>query len=531
VAQGNGLPRWFLKTSLVLLMTVVGPVLARAQAADPPPDTPKHTMDDAIGDLQQQVRELREAVAEVRAEAAQYRAETKALRRELEAARGQISAAQPSAPTSAYQTEPAATESTAPMVISTSAKLEDRVTALEDSSRLLSSKVDDQDQTKVESASKYKVRLSGIVLMNLFSNRGSTENQDFPTWAIPSSSPSSPNGNFGATVRQSQIGLEVFGPRLAGARTTGNLQFDFAGGFPGTVDGVNFGLMRMRIGTVRMDWEHTSIVAGQDAIFFSPLTPTSYASLAVPAFSYAGNLWGWTPQVRVEHRFTLAGDQSILLQGGILDNLTGETPPYPVRVPQAGERSGHPAYATRVAWTRQLYGQPLTLGAAGYYSRQDWGLERYGDGWAGAADLQVPLAPRVTLTGEFYRGRGIGGLGGGIGRSIVYNGDPSNPFTQIRALNAIGGWSQLKLRAHPKLEFNGAVGVDNPYAADLRGFTVGQSYIDPSLSQNRSALVNFIYKPRSNLLFSSEFRHLKTYTVQGSNQTAEQINMMMGILF
>src|ERR1039458_6979416 len=42
--------------------------------------------------------------------------------------------------------------------------------SLEEEYQLLSGKVDDQYQTKVESASKYRVRLSGIVLMNLASN-------------------------------------------------------------------------------------------------------------------------------------------------------------------------------------------------------------------------------------------------------------------------------------------------------------------------------------------------------------------------
>ena len=91
-------------------------------------------------------------------------------------------------------------------------------------------------------------------------------------------------------------------------------------------NGVNFGLVRLRIASMRMDWNNTSIVAGQDNAFFSPLSPTSFASLAVPAFSYAGNLWGWIPQVRIEHRFDLSEGQSITLQGGIMDNVTGELP-------------------------------------------------------------------------------------------------------------------------------------------------------------------------------------------------------------
>lgn len=527
--QGNGLPRWIRNTVAVWLLLSGGSLAVWAQSPAPPDPA----MTDAIGELQKQVRELREAVAEVRSEAAQYRAETQALRRELDATRNQLALS--SVPPVQTPELPPATQSAETEPVSSSkpsASLEDRVAALEDNSQLLSAKVDDQQQTKVSSASKYHMRLSGIVLMNLFSNRGLTDNQDIPTWAIPTFGPNSPDGDFGATLRQSEIGLEVFGPRVAGARTTGNLQFDFAGGFPSAVDGVNLGLVRLRIGTMRLDWNRTSVVVGQDGVFFSPLTPTSFASLAIPAFSYAGNLWGWIPQARIEHRFDLPGDQSIMLQGGILDNVSGEPPPYPVnRVPQAGERSGQPAFATRVSWTRQLFGQPLTLGVGAYYSRQDWGGERYNDGFAGTADWQMPLTSRLILSGEFFRGRGLGGLGGGVGRSVIFSTDPSDPTARLRALNSIGGWSQLKLRATAKLEFNGAFGVDNPFAADLRVFPNGQSYNPGSLSQNRSALINFIYRPRSNLLFSSEFRHLKTYQIWGTDATAEQINLMMGILF
>ena len=170
-------------------------------------------------------------------------------------------------------------------------------------------------------------------------------------------------------MRQSLLGLEVFGPTLGRAKTRGDIQFDFFGGFPATLDGVTAGLVRLRTATVHFDWARTSIVAGQDTPFFSPLSPTSLASLAYPAFSYSGNLWTWTPQLRVERRLALSGDSSLLVQGGILDSLTGQ-PPYDqsYRSPQAGERSGQPAYATRLAWTRTAFGRPLTVGASGYYA-------------------------------------------------------------------------------------------------------------------------------------------------------------------
>ena len=202
-----------------------------ATPAAPPIDA----MTDAVRQLQDEVRELRNAVVELRSEAGQYRAETEQLRKELEA-RGPATEA-------LAANSGSATSATAPLT--------ERVTSLEESSELLTSKVDDQYQTKVEAASKYRLRLSGIVLLNLFSNRGYLDAQDVPTWAIPEI-PNVSGQTFGATVRQSEIGLEVFGPNFAGARTSGNLQLDFAGGSPHLPNGVNFGQARLRIASMRL---------------------------------------------------------------------------------------------------------------------------------------------------------------------------------------------------------------------------------------------------------------------------------------
>ena len=79
---------------------------------------------------------------------------------------------------------------------------------------MLSGKLDDQYQTKVESASKYRLRISGIVLMNLFSNQGTVDSADLPTLAYARPAGGS-GGSFGATLRESEIGFEVFGPQVA----------------------------------------------------------------------------------------------------------------------------------------------------------------------------------------------------------------------------------------------------------------------------------------------------------------------------
>jgi regulator of replication initiation timing len=481
------------------------------------------SLSETVKELQAQIRELRAAVDEVRTEARQYRAETTELRKELAAVRGTRDGAAPetAAPSSAVagQTESATT------------RKQERAASLEEQYQMLAGKIDEQYQTKVESASKYRVRLSGIVLVNLFGNQGTVDNIDFPA-VVYDRAPGSSDGSFGASLRQSQIGLEVFGPQVAGARTKADIQFDFAGGFSRVPNGVNAGLLRLRTGTIHFDWGRTSVVAGQDGVFFSPQSPTSFATLAEPALSYAGNLWAWVPQVRVEHRFSTGEESTLLVQGGILDGQSGEAPQLSgYRQPLAGERSRVPAFASRVAWSRTIFGQPLRVGAGGYYGRQDYGFGRNVDAWAGTADWELPLGRQFSLSGELYRGRALGGVGGGIWRSVLFSGDPGAIDTQVRALNTAGGWAQLEYRATSKLEFHGAFGEDAPYRADLRAFPSPQAYGDPTLTKNQGTLLNVIYRPRSDLLLSAEYRHLKTYTSDNGTYSADHVNLTMGVLF
>jgi hypothetical protein len=483
--------------------------------------------DPAIRELQDQVRQLQVLVEEMRAENAQSRVEMHQLRQDLQATRTLLQ--QPAAATGSEIATQAVPESDTAAAVEPSTRLEQRVQKLEESTSLIGSKIDEQYQTKVETASKYRARLHGIVLMNAFRNVGGSDSLDFPNYSQPVRNFVS-RATVGATLRQSEIGLEIFGPNVAGAKTSADVQFDFAGGFPATGNGVNFGIVRLQTASVRFDWDHTSVVAGQDSLFISPLSPTSFASLATPTFAFAGNLWGWTPQLRAEHRFSVSDQQTITVQAGILDNLDWEFNYSSFdRTPQAGEMSGQPAYAFRTAWSRPVQRHPLSVGVAGYYGRQDWTWGRYVDAWAGMADWQVPILPRIQLSGEFYRGRGIGGLGGGIGTSVVFSG--SAPYSPLRGVDTAGGWAQLKFQLTPKLEFNGVVAQDDAFTAEIRGFATDRNNSGLIIGRNRGTLGNVVFRPRSDLVFSAELRRLRTFPVYSSSTSTNQVNLSIGILF
>jgi hypothetical protein len=517
----------------------------RAQNAPTGNDPADPSLAETVRQLQEQVKELRSVVADLRSESEHYRAETHELREELHAVVTQMPASTKPAPLQVVQTaqaeavqdsqatQPRADQDAAPSPANPSPS-ESRLAKLEEQYDLLTGKIDDQYQTKVESRSKYKMRLSGLVLMNLFSNRGGVLNSDVPG-QVDDPDPLGRSNSTGFSLRQSQIGLEVFGPGLAGARTRGDLQADFAGGFQYAPNGVTLGLLRLRTATVHLDWPHTSIVAGQDAPFFSALSPTSFATLAEPALSYAGNLWTWIPQIRVERRLEVSENSHFTLQGGILDGLTGETPRYGYgRTPQAGEYSRQPGYAGRVAWSHEFAGQPFTIGGGGYYSRQNWGFGRNVNAWAGTLDWTIPFGKLVGLSGEFYRGQALGGLGGGSYQSAIFNWNPTDPTSAARGLDTIGGWAQLKLRPSSKVEFNLAAGQDNPFADQIRSYPYsqyGSGVGQGPAARNQSGLFNIIYHPRSDVVLSAEYGHISTYQIDNNRYTADRFSLVMGILF
>jgi hypothetical protein len=549
--QGQGILKSILKFCAPSVFLLVCAVAARGQevrsAASSSPSTSAESAEGPsdvralaglVRDLQAEVQALNSQLGDLRSEQVRASAEARDLRHELEAMKAQGTPA-PGGPLNPYAAPSASGPSTqqvasAPSTVSPGPQnTEDRVAKLEEDQQVLEGKVNDQYQTKVESGSKYRLRLSGIVLLNLFENRGTVDNIDFPEVAESreSQEPNASPGTFGGSLRQSQIRLQAFGPDVAGARTSADVTFDFAGGFADAPNGAAMGIVRLRTGTVRFDWNNTSIIAGQDRLFFAPLAPTSLASLAVPALSYAGNLWAWMPQVRIEHRIVLSETSSLSIQGGILDNLTGDNPPDPYdRYPTWGEESGQPAYAARVAWTHRLFGQDFTAGIGGYYGRQDWGFSRGVDGWAGTADLTLPLGKRWEFTGAFYRGRALAGLGGGIGQSVLLNGSFINPATTFRGLDSMGGWAQLKFKVKSNFEINGAFGSDNPFARELRQYNSNTIY-PGAYTRNLSPLVNFIYQIRSDILISTEYRYLRSTVLDSGSVSANHVSLSLGYIF
>ena len=125
----------------------------------------------------------------------------------------------------------------------------------------------------------------------------------------------------------------------------------------------------------------------------------------------------------------------------------------------------------------------------------------------------------------------MGGLGGGIGQSILLSGPIYNPGTAIYGLDSTGGWLQLKFKPKPNFEVNFAYGEDQPFARELTLFPASALYYGYSISRNQSPFVNFIYRVRSDVLFSMEYKRLQTNPLNSNANIANQLILSLGYAF
>lgn len=473
-------------------------------------------------ELEQKLEAISSALAVTNQQLEQSKQEMEELRQELVEMKKQLALSQH------VSTESSSQASTADSAKATAAAIED----LQERQQTTEAQVKVLDQTKVESSSKYPLRVTGLILFNAFVNRGIVDNIDLPEAATNQSNPTG-NGSAGGSFRQTILGLEGYGPRIAGARTSASVDLDFFGGLAYGSYATSAGTVRMRTASVNLDWANDSIQAGMVAPLISPLSPTSYAMVAAPALAGAGNLWTWAPQLRYAHQVPLQSGRRLQLEFGLWDPPTaGYSTNQLFRAPSPGEASKQPGYESRIAYGTFTGEHPFQIGLGGYYSRQSYSGNQSVDSWAVTTDWRVPLGSRFEVSGEGYRGRALGGLGGGVYKDVLSGIYAPTGLNAYRGLNAIGGWTQFKTHFSQSLEANASIGLDNGYADDFHEFIFPPTVTATQLrARNKMVFGNLIFRPKTYLILSPEYRRVWTWPIYGNVNTADVFTLSAGYQF
>jgi hypothetical protein len=393
------------------------------------------------------------------------------------------------------------------------------------------------DQIKVESESKYPVKITGLLLFNGFVNTSGVDMPVTPTVAVPGS------GSTGASVRQTVLGIDARGPHLWGARSYADLRVDFYGNVISSVAGIptgsystNDSFLRLKTAHAGMQWENTEAAFSYDRPLLSPDSPSSLTAVATPALAWSGNLWAWNPQLTLTRNVPFADSHSLQLQAAMID--VGDPPvsllglDSSAAVPPSGaESSRWPGLEARVALLGSNRGDRDHFGVGGYFSPHVLPSGRRYDAWAGTLDARFHMPGRLEFSGSFYRGLALGGLGAGGYKDYGYSYEASQGEYYFRPLNDVGGWTQLKEKWSERLEFNAAFGIDNAFANDLHRYTIPSGTNYQRLARNRTWTGNVIYSPSAYLLFSFEYRHLASAPLTGSASASNVIGLSAGYKF
>lgn len=513
---------------LVCLLLASAAGLGRAQAAASP-----STDGQGLAQLEQKIEAISSALTATEQQIEQSQRQMQALQQQLVELRREMAGT-----VSAATADPTAggvpgAAGAAPEAATTDAN----VAAIEERQQAVEAEVKLHEQTKVESDSKYPVRLKGLILFNAYLNRGATDNSDLPAFALKPTSTSG-NGNMGASLRQTILGIEGDGPRIGGARTSANVSLDFFSSVSYTSYGTSAGVVRMRTASVNFDWDKDSVQVGLVTPLIAPLSPDSFATVAEPSLAGAGNLWTWAPQLRYTHRFPLQQQRRMQFEFGLWDSpAAGYNANQLFRTSSPAELAEQPSYESRVSYVGAGDHGPQ-LGVGGYYSRQAYpGYQGYAgtehlDSWATTFDARLPLGRHFELSGEGYRGRSLAGLGGGVYKDVVTGTSPVTGAAVLHGLNAIGGWTQFKTRFSQTLETNLTIGQDNGFARDFHAVVQSPTASAAQLrARNRMFVANLVFRPKTYIILSPEYRRIWSWPIAGSDSTLDVFTLSAGYQF
>ncbi|MBK9437128.1 MAG: hypothetical protein IPN51_03915 [Chloracidobacterium sp.] len=374
----------------------------------------------------------------------------------------------------------------------------------------------------------------GILFFNAFGNSGGTNNSDIPLFATTSGT-----GNVSASVRQTRLGIRLEGAKVGKARLSAIFEGDFFGGFPSVAIGENFGVFRLRLANARLDWEKTSMTIGQDWMVFAPASPTSLAAAGIPQMAASGNLWSRLPQVKVERKLT----PHVTLQAALLAPQTGDfaTNAAFFLQPTSGTASRVPYLQSRIAFSGKNWFQSKkagSIGISGHYGRSAVftganNVRNDLDSVGLALDWNLPFSKRLSLTGEAFVGRNLGGFQGGVfqgyNTDFAYRQGVASTAGGVRAIGTRGGWAQIGFTPKvlkDRLGIYGTVGIDDPKNSDLTSIASRDWRL-----RNMSVAGEMIYKFTPQFSFGIEYRGFWTTYMLRGQQHANHVNLAASYSF
>jgi hypothetical protein len=359
-----------------------------------------------------------------------------------------------------------------------------------------------------------QVTVSGSVLVHTFVTSSRTNNIDVPQFAVRRDGTDSlgDGGGLGLSVRQTRLAVRAFWPDLLGGELRTEIDADFFGGQQQNSAGALVPLFRVRRAVAEWRGDRSHVLIGQEVPLIAEHNPVTLASIGVSGLSGSGNLWLWLPQLRAGYTIAQRGTVRVGFDGAVVAPTSNEAAGALLRQPDRAEQSMRPAFEGRavVRWGREAGAGEVSAGG-----HHGW-MATAGDSLlvsrAVAVAARVPLGRSVAITGEWFRGQALAGLGGGgVGQQLGVGNLP---------VRTTGGWAQLVAQLPRSVEVAAGAGADDPRDAELA--PAGRLH-------NRTLMASASWRP-SPIVAALEVREIAT-RYRGGTARAVHLNVALGVTF
>lgn len=372
--------------------------------------------------------------------------------------------------------------------VADSAQPSDGVATTDEKLQIQERRIEELAQSKVESSQKFPVRLTGTALFNAFMNSKQSGGSEYPVVASPPGMAST-----GATMRQTILGLEFRGPStILGGTVHGSVYMDFFGGTANQA-------VRMRTGSIEIDWRSTNLMVGIEKPIFNPREPSSLAQLAVSPLTGAGNLWLWLPQARLEQDLRIGSSSGLRARLGVIQ--TREAGPYAGSNITGNLEPSRPGLEGRLELFHNLDDDRRIEFASGFHvsqthiggfsvASQIFSMDWFANPWR-----------RLEFTGAFYTGQNVTPLGAGYQQGF------GGYRNHVLPVGSMGGWGQATLHLAPRLDLHLFSGQQDDKNSDLDPGRIGKNLLFGG---------NLYYHLAPNVILGLETTQLRTtYIGQG----------------
>jgi hypothetical protein len=373
-------------------------------------------------------------------------------------------------------------------------------------------RIDELAQSKVEASQKFPIRITGMLLFNASVNGAYNGNMGNPLLA--SAAPGDLMG--GGTLRQTTLGFLFNGPEtFLNGKISGSVYMDF---FGGSTLSLNH-LVRLRTAAIDIDWKNTSVMFGQDKPLISPRDPDSLAQVGYSPLTWAGNLWLWQPQVRLEQRFSFGENTGLRAQAAVLDTSSLDYPADPNLYNQSEsprQEYSSPGAEGRVElWHRWGDTERVEI-AGGYHFNKNNVLEVNVPSQIYSLDWFLRPIAKLEFSGTFFHGQNVGILGGLPQGFMVQN------YSEVNAVHSAGGWAQIRVPITARLAWDLYGGQQNDRTSDLEYGYIGK---------NQGYFSNLMYRIAPNVIVSLEGGQVRTNYLGLGNRLNDHYDLAVGYLF